>query len=69
VGALLAGAGLAVDPPRIGRARMLELMAMDKKVKGGQVRLVLLDAIGRATLAADYPPQALEALLEERAGA
>jgi 3-dehydroquinate synthase len=69
VRALLAGAGLPVDPPRIGSARMLELMAMDKKVKGGQVRLVLLDAVGRAALAADYPPGALEALLEERAGA
>jgi 3-dehydroquinate synthase len=66
---LLAGAGLPVDPPRIGRARMLELMAMDKKVKGGRVRLVLLDGVGRAVLATDYPPQALEALLEERAGA
>ena len=48
---------------------MLELMAMDKKVKGGQVRLVLLDGIGRASVTADYPPQALESLLEERAGA
>ena len=33
---LLSAAGLPVDPPRLGRARMLELMAMDKKVKGGQ---------------------------------
>ncbi len=67
--ALLSAAGLAVDPPRLGRARMLELMAMDKKVKGGQVRLVLLDGIGRASVTADYPRDALEALLEERAGA
>ena len=68
VRALLAAAGLPVDPPRLGRARMLELMAMDKKVKGGQVRLVLLDGIGRASVRADYPREALEALLEERAG-
>ena len=66
---MLAAAGLPVDPPRLGRARMLELMAMDKKVKDGQVRLVLLDGIGRATVTADYPREALEALLEERAGA
>ena len=66
---LLSSAGLPVDPPRLGRARMLELMGMDKKVKGGQVRLVLLDGIGRATVTADYPREALEALLEERAGA
>ena len=56
---LLASAGLPVDPPRLGRARMQELMAMDKKVKGGQVRLVLLDGIGQAVVTADYPPEAL----------
>jgi 3-dehydroquinate synthase len=66
---LLAAAGLPVDPPRLGRARMLELMGMDKKVKGGALRLVLLDGIGRAALVADYPRETLEALLEERAGA
>ena len=69
VRALLSAAGLPVDPPRLGRARMLELMAMDKKVKAGQVRLVLLDGIGRATVTEDYPREALESLLEERAGA
>jgi 3-dehydroquinate synthase len=66
---LLSAAGLPVDPPRIGRTRMLELMAMDKKVKDGQVRLVLLDGIGRAAVTAGYPREALEALLEERTGA
>jgi 3-dehydroquinate synthase len=67
--ALLSAAGLPVDAPRIGRARMLELMAMDKKVKGGRIRLVLLDGIGRAAVADDYPREALEDLLAERAGA
>ena len=66
---LLAGAGLPVDPPRIGRQAMLDLMGMDKKVAGGRLRLVLLDAIGAAAITADYPREALEALLEERAGA
>ena len=65
---LLASAGLPVDPPRLGRARMQELMAMDKKVKGGQVRLVLLDGIGKAVVTAEYPPEALASLLEERTG-
>lgn len=69
VRALLLAAGLPVDPPRIGHARMLELMALDKKVQGGKQRLVLLDGIGRATVTADYPREALEELLEERAGA
>jgi 3-dehydroquinate synthase len=66
---LLLSAGLPVDPPRLGRARMLELMGMDKKVKGGELRLVLLDGIGKAAVSADYPRDALDALLEERAGA
>ena len=65
---LLSSAGLPVDPPRLGRARMQELMAMDKKVKGGQVRLVLLDGIGHAVVTAEYPPEALASLLEERTG-
>jgi 3-dehydroquinate synthase len=65
---LLLAAGLPVDPPRLGRARMLELMRMDKKVEGGRLRLVLLDAIGRATVTADYPRETLESLLDERAG-
>jgi len=69
VRALLEAAGLPADPPRIGSARMLELMAMDKKVKGGAIRLVLLDGIGRGVVTADYPRDALEKLLEERAGA
>jgi 3-dehydroquinate synthase len=68
VRALLAAAGLPVDPPRLGAARMLELMAMDKKVKGGAIRLVLLEGIGRAVVADDYPRESLEKLLEERAG-
>jgi 3-dehydroquinate synthase len=69
VRALVARAGLPVDPPRIGRARMLELMGMDKKVAGGKLRLVLLEAIGRAIVTPDYPAEVLTALLEERAGA
>jgi len=68
VRALLAAAGLPADPPRLGAARMLELMAMDKKVKDGAIRLVLLDGIGRAVVADDYPREALVTLLEERAG-
>ena len=66
---LLVAAGLPVDPPRLGRARMLDLMGMDKKVKGGELRLVLLDGIGKAVVTSDYPREALETLLEERAGA
>ncbi len=66
---LLSRSGLPVDPPRLGRAKMLELMGMDKKVAGGRLRLILLDAIGKPVVSADYPQDALETLLEERAGA
>ena len=65
---LLVAAGLPVDSPRLGRARMLDLMGMDKKVKAGELRLVLLDGIGKAAVTSDYPREALETLLEERAG-
>ncbi|HEY7752400.1 MAG TPA: 3-dehydroquinate synthase [Steroidobacteraceae bacterium] len=68
VRALVLRAGLPADPPRLGGARMLELMGMDKKVAGGRLRLVLLDAVGAATVTADYPGDALAALLAERAG-
>jgi 3-dehydroquinate synthase len=65
---LLARAGLPVDPPRLGSERMLMLLGMDKKVAGGRLRLVLLDAIGAASCTADFPQAALESLLEDRAG-
>jgi 3-dehydroquinate synthase len=66
---LLSRSGLPVDPPRLGRAKMLELMGMDKKVTGGKLRLILLDAIGKPVVSADYAQDVLESLLEERAGA
>ncbi len=69
VRALLALSGLPVDPPRVGSRKLLELMGMDKKVRGGRLRLVLPDAIGTASVTADYPQDALRALLEERVGA
>ncbi len=69
VRSLLVRAELPVDPPRLGRERMLELMGMDKKVAGGRLRLVLLDDLGAATCTADYSPDALGSLLGDRAGA
>jgi 3-dehydroquinate synthase len=60
---LLQRAGLPVQAPTIGVQRALDYMRVDKKVKAGRVRLVLLQAIGQAVLSADYPDAALEATL------
>lgn len=60
VEAIFAAAGLPTRPPAIEAARMHALMAGDKKVRDGVVRLVLLDAIGAARLVSDYAPEALD---------
>ncbi|MDX1432564.1 MAG: 3-dehydroquinate synthase [Gammaproteobacteria bacterium] len=64
---LVAAAGLPVAAPaEISCERMLELMAVDKKVKGGRVRLVLLDAIGKAELSERFDGERLRETLTER---
>jgi 3-dehydroquinate synthase len=60
---LLSWFGLPVDPPPLGADRYLELMARDKKVETGKLRLVLLEALGKATIRGDIPTPALRALL------
>ena len=44
-------------------ARMLELMAVDKKVKDGKLQLVLLKKIGEADVTSEFGPDQLEATL------
>ncbi len=64
--ALIARAGLPIRPPiDISARRMLELMAVDKKVAAGRLRLVLLEALGRAVVTDRFDPAALEAALTE----
>ena len=62
---ILARTGLPLKAPRIGAARALELMQMDKKVIAGAVRLVLLEKLGRAIVTVQYPKAALDATLAE----
>ena len=63
--AILTRAGLPTEAPRIGAARALELMRMDKKVLGGTLRLVLLEKLGKAIVTGSYPGGALDATLAE----
>ncbi len=68
VAELLDRAGLATPPPRIGAERARQYMSVDKKVKGGRIRLVLLEALGRARFTADYPDDVLAATLAAHFG-
>lgn len=62
---LLRSAGLDQAPPRFGSARALDYMRVDKKVKGGRIRLILLERLGRGIFTADYPDDALARTLAE----
>ena len=64
LGALLKSAGLPLDPPRLGRARYLELMGHDKKVAGGRIHFVLLKRIGEAYVSGEVPGAALADVLD-----
>ncbi len=62
---LLLASGLPVDPPAdMSPGVFLELMARDKKVVNGRLRLVLLEAIGSACIVDDVPERELVELLE-----
>jgi len=37
-------------PPKLGVSRYIDLMSVDKKAEGGEVRYILLDGIGRSTI-------------------
>jgi 3-dehydroquinate synthase len=62
---ILCRAGLPIEAPRVGAARALELMQMDKKVLSGSLRLVLLEKLGRAIVTGTYSQAALDATLAE----
>ncbi len=67
---LLASFGLPVDPPSgLSVQRWLDLMAVDKKVQAGRLRLVLLRDIGAAEVTAEFDHTALRGLLEDVAAA
>src|SRR5450631_2968711 len=63
---LVARAGLPTDVPKIGAARALALMQLDKKVLSGKLRLVLLRKLGLAVVTSTYARSALDAALREK---
>jgi 3-dehydroquinate synthase len=69
VRSLLERAGLPTVAPQIGARQALGYMGIDKKVKAGRIRLVLLRALGSAYLSADYPDAELDATLRAHFGA
>jgi 3-dehydroquinate synthase len=65
---LLARAGLPLVAPALGAARYLELMGHDKKTEGGEIRFVLLEAIGRAVVK-PAPGALVAAVIEQHSAA
>jgi 3-dehydroquinate synthase len=65
---LLLRIGLPVEAPRFGASRALDYMSVDKKVKSGRIRLVLLEKLGAARFTADYADDALQGTLREHFG-
>jgi 3-dehydroquinate synthase len=62
---LVSRARLPVSPPPdLTADRFLELMAVDKKVQDGRVRLVLLNAIGQSLVTDRFDPDLLRATLD-----
>ena len=58
--ALISSAGLPLRAPAsMTPERMLEHMAVDKKVLAGQVRLILLDDLGKAVITSEFDKTAL----------
>ena len=49
---LVAALKLPTVPPRLGLERYMDLMSVDKKAEGGEVRYILLNGIGRSTIKA-----------------
>jgi 3-dehydroquinate synthase len=65
---LLAAAGLDRLSPRCGADAAMGYMRIDKKVKSGRVRLILLRNIGEAFITGEYPDGQLGATLKEHFG-
>jgi len=65
---LLERSGLPLVAPALGAARYLELMGHDKKAEAGQIRFVVLEAIGRAAVRA-APDETVAAVIDRHTAA
>ncbi len=57
-------AGLPVVAPKMGVDKYIQLMGLDKKIINGQMRFVLLKALGHAVIFSEVPIELLRATLE-----
>jgi 3-dehydroquinate synthase len=53
---------LPIAPPKFGADRYMELMQVDKKTEGGQIRYVVLEKIGKARIQSVADAQVIETL-------
>ena len=53
---------LPIVPPKFGAERYMELMQVDKKTEGGQIRYVILEKIGKAQIKSVPDTQVIETL-------
>jgi len=63
--ALIARFGLPLRASGIDAAKVLAAMALDKKIKSGDIRWVLLEDIGRPVIRQDVPPALVEEVVSE----
>ena len=61
--AIFSAAKLPLKSPNLGVEKYLNLMANDKKVEGGKIRLVLQQGIGKAVITSDYDADKLKETL------
>ena len=64
---LILAAGLPVEPPALGAAKLLQAMSRDKKIQQKALRLVLLNRLGEAVVTSDFDQAALELLCDTSA--
>ena len=58
---------MPVASPDIGEDDMRDAMGMDKKVRSGQLRFVLLESLGHAVVSSEYDDAVLSRVLSSAA--